>query len=215
MDSDAHTVSLVGHSQLPWNLTIPEWDVRVFRAPGGKAESFFNDFRMSSVLEWTHDTCLLWLGSNDITEDTVVKELYEDISEVVYAIEDNCEADVIITLVEPRFYPDETPVSHETYAKIQKGVNRRLKRSLSDREFINFNSSYWVNYLDSDGVHFDYEGKRKVKKKLIRNLKWQWEGSDGDTEQITARSHHKWKTNAFGTFGEIQRWERAGLSRGG
>ena len=36
-------ISLVGHSQLPWELDIGGAEVRVFRAPGGRANSFHED----------------------------------------------------------------------------------------------------------------------------------------------------------------------------
>ena len=76
-------VSLVGHSQLPYELYVEGAEIKIFRAPGGRADSFFNDERLNSVLNWPHDLCILWLGSNDIEEDTVVGEVVDNITEII------------------------------------------------------------------------------------------------------------------------------------
>lgn len=169
-------ISLVGHSQLPCDFDVPAWETKVFRAPGGRAESFFEDPRLCNVLEWPHDICVLWLGSNDIREDTVVKTVVDDICKVVYEIEEKCSAQVIIILVEPRFYPFENPVSHFTYTRVQKGINRQLKRRLKNRNFIRYNSPFWANHLARDGVHFDDFGKRHIMGNLIEVVRRKVEG---------------------------------------
>ena len=182
--------ALVGHSQLPLECEVPAWETRVFRAPGGKAESFFGDPRMCNVLEWPHDFCILWLGSNDIREDTVVKNIVDNLCTIVYEIEEKCSAQVIIVLVEPRFYPFEYPVSHFTYGKAQKGINRQLRRRLKNRSFIRYTSAFWKNHLAEDGVHFDAFGKNKIKGNLIDIMRRKVEGKkdkeesdfEGDTE---------------------------------
>ena len=77
---------------------------------------------------------------------------------------------MITTLVEPRFYPNETPVTHDYYKKTQKSVNRDLKRRLKNRKFLNFNAPWWVDKLAGDGVHFDAEGKAYVRKRIVETI---------------------------------------------
>ena len=61
-------VALVGHSQIPTQLTLEDANLAVFRAPGGKAKSFYKDDRLRKVLSWSGDICVLWIGSNDIVD---------------------------------------------------------------------------------------------------------------------------------------------------
>ena len=58
----------------------------------------------------------------------------------------------ILILVEPREYPDEDPISHEDYAKIQKAVNKKLRKASYSN--IHFNSTAYQAELAEDGVHF-------------------------------------------------------------
>ena len=55
------------HSQVPYELYVDGADIRIFRAPGGRADSF-------SMMRNTQ-IGILWLGSNDMDPDTSVSEL--------------------------------------------------------------------------------------------------------------------------------------------
>lgn len=159
-------VAVVGHSQVPSFLDVEEVELKIFRAPGGRADGFYSDSRLNTVLEWEHDYCLLWLGSNDIESDTIPEEVVKDILEIVNSIEDNCGSTVYPVQVEPRFYSDDYPVSHDWYKKVQRAINRKLKRRLKGKCFIHFNTAYWVEHLAADGVHWDSEGKECVRDRL-------------------------------------------------
>ena len=173
-------ISLVGHSQLPWELDIGGAEVRVFRAPGGRADSFYQDERLYEVLDWEHDLCILWLGSNDIENDSHPADIAEKIENIVNNIEDSCRAIVHICLVEPRFYPGEEYMTHEKYGKIQRAVNKKLRRNLAN-VFIQFNSGNWVNDISEDGVHFTAEGQQRVEHKLRKDIKrFMEDDSDSD-----------------------------------
>ena len=173
-------VSLVGHSQLPWELDIGGAEVRVFRASGGRADSFHHDERLYEVLDWEHDLCILWLGSNDIENDSHPADIAETIGDIVEQIENNCNAIVHVCLVEPRFYPEEEYMTHGKYGKIQRAVNKKLRRNLGN-VFIQFNSVNWVEEISEDGVHFTELGKERIKKKLRKDIK-QFMEDDSDSE---------------------------------
>jgi len=172
-------VSLVGHSQIPKSLNVPNVELNIFRAPGGKASSFFEDNRMNEVLKWEHDLCILWLGSNDIKSNTNPDELLDRIAEICHAIERDCQAVVIVCQIEPRLYLREIPVSHNQYKKIQGGINNRLKRRLSNK-LIHFNTCLFVKELASDGVHWSNTGRDRVDSKLKKVIKGFILDSDSD-----------------------------------
>ena len=119
-------VSLVGHSQLPEELSMNNVEIQIYRAPGGRADNFFDDERLNDVLNWEHDLCLLWLGSNDIDNETRPRDIANNIIEVIESIEENCQAVVWICLVEPRFYTDGF-MTEEDYRKVQRKIYKILK----------------------------------------------------------------------------------------
>ena len=170
-------VSLVGHSQLPNNLSVPNAEVRIHKAPGGRAENFFSNRRLNGVLQWKHDLCILWLGSNDIDNVKRPRYIANNILEVVQSIEDNCQALVYICLVEPRFYANGF-MSEVEYRKVQRKINKILKDQ--GNQTIHFNSKNWVEELGTDGVHWNNEGRERVKSKLTKAIKNFMEDSDSE-----------------------------------
>ncbi|KAK3880837.1 hypothetical protein Pcinc_014695 [Petrolisthes cinctipes] len=166
---------MVGHSQIPQTLVVPDVDVQVFRAPGGRASSFFTDARLHRVLAWKHDLCILWLGSNDVIDDIdgiVPNELAKNIVEIIQTIERDCEAKVCVCLIEPREYPNEYPNTSVSYKKIKNAVNKTIRRKIKN-EIIHFNTQTFANSLASDGVQFNDEGSRveNTFKKVIEGQK--------------------------------------------
>lgn len=163
-------VALVGHSQLPTNLLIEGTQISIFRAPGGKAISFFEDNRLSSILNWRGDVVIVWLGSNDIEINSNVAEIVNNLIHIKESIEKECGAKVIITLLEPRCYPNDYPVHQTQYAKIQKGVNRKLERKLPQTHFIKVNTPCFQQLLSHDGVHFTFEGRQLIENIIKENI---------------------------------------------
>ena len=166
-------VSLVGHSQLPTFLQVEQTEIRIFRAPGSRASTFFNDQRLNQVLQWKHDHCILWLGSNDIVEGMSPGELFHNIKEITRAIENECGAVVQICLIEPRIYPNSpnAPITSENYKKVMHSINKRIKRSMRHTT-INFNTISYVQELARDGVHFREGGKERIKEKLTAAINY-------------------------------------------
>ena len=164
-------VAFVGHSQLPSNIIIAGTEISIFRAPGGKAFSFFEDNRLCNVLNWRGDLVIVWLGSNDIVGNTNVSEVTDNILIIKEKIEEECGARVIIVLVEPRCYPNDHPVHQTQYTKIQRGINRKLEKKLPQTHFIKFNLPKYQQFLSFDGVHFTSEGRKEIEKVIVDNVK--------------------------------------------
>ncbi len=161
-------ISLVGHSQVPKELNFPNAEIRIFRAPGGKAQFFHENELMNRVLNWEHDLSIVWLGSNDVTSDTDPEEVFNYIKEICYAIERDCQAEVYVCQVEPRRHP--RGLSHDQYKRIQCGINNRIKKRLHFKN-IHFNNQLYMDELRSDGVHWNEEGRRHVEAKFRKVIK--------------------------------------------
>ena len=122
-------------------------------------------------------------GSNDIKQNTQVSDVVDNISDITETIEKDCEATVVIVLVEPRCYPDGCPVSESQYRKIQRAINRKLERELPDNDFLHFNSSMYQQELAGDGVHFTAEGKELIVEQIIECIQEHMpEGNDDESE---------------------------------
>ena len=153
--------AVVGHSHVPRALR-PDVPCRVdiFRSPGAKAKDFFVNPILTPVLRERYDLVILWLGSNDITDNSNPLTIAQDIQGIVQAIEKECGADVRPVLIEPRLInPNPPPHIHisdqETYEKQAKGINRKLQGRLLKRcRYISFGAKPFWDDLGPDGVHF-------------------------------------------------------------
>ena len=159
-------IALVGHSQLPTSIDVPGTEIEIFRAPGGKALNFFEDDRLNEVLNWRGDLIILWIGSNDITVDTDVVRLRNEIVKIKQTVESRCQAQIIFVLLEPRQYNNHYPVGWDQYNKIQNSINKFLIKKLPLTRFLQFNTSKFQTLLSQDGVHFNGEGKQLVIQKI-------------------------------------------------
>ncbi len=117
-------IALVGHSQIPQQFSFPGAHIIIFRAPGAKASSFFEDTRMNQVPEWEHDLTILWIGSNDIASNIDPEILINHNKEICHTIEEDCQCVVYVCQVEPSLHPRN--LSHEQYKIIQCGINNSV-----------------------------------------------------------------------------------------
>ena len=163
-------VVIVGHSQLPRNLdhNLDDVEVKIFRAPGARASRFNTITKLKNVLEYSHDVTILWIGSNDIDQETQPRQLAETIIQVAETIEERCGSRVTLVEVECREYPrGSTVISNEGYRRVKRSVNRALSRSRFTR--INFGAIKYT--LATDGVHFETSAKEEINKELVNHIK--------------------------------------------
>ena len=83
----------------------------------------------------------MWIGSNDLIEDSTVSVVVKNIVGIVEAIERDCGANVSVCQIEPRKYLSEHPLLHEEYCKVQRDINQRLRCVLKNTSFLSFNST--------------------------------------------------------------------------
>ena len=170
-------VAFVGHSQVPQDLEeeLSGVEIRTFRVPGARADNFDQDSRLTPVLDWKHDFSVLWLGSNDIDDDTNPSWLAETILDVAENIQESCESEVVIVEMENRTFTDRDNITAEEYRKIKRSVNRKLQK---DKRFLSINFGGTMFTLDSDGVHFEASAQELIEQKLLQNIidaKARWE----------------------------------------
>ncbi len=170
-------VALVGHSQIPRHLEVTNVQIRIFRAPGAKARTFFEDDRLNRVLEWEHDLTILWIGSNDIETSTNPARIFSDVKNIIKEITAKCQSLVHVCQIEPRTNPK--GMSVEKYKKFQVGINNRVKRALKTPN-IHFNNIQFVQELSEDGVHWNERGQAQVISKIKRVI----EGHSSDREAV-------------------------------
>ena len=135
--------------------------LKVFRGPGARAQFFFQDGRLSNVLEWKHDLTLLWIGNNDISEITQSHQLAKHIDQT-------CGSKVIVIETENRKYQSSTPViPNFRYQSVKRSVNRAF---LGSRQFLclKFNAIEFI--LTRDGVNFETNARGLINQKLIRAI---------------------------------------------
>ena len=161
-------ISFVGHSQIPKHFSFPNTQVKIFRAPGATARTFFEKSSLNKVLEWDHDLTILWLGSNDINDHTSPETIFNDIQNIIHEIKVNCHSVVYICQVEPRIKPRH--ISPEHYKQIQGGINKRIKKRLNTPN-IHFNNLRFVEELRDDGVHWNTAGRARVESKFKQVIK--------------------------------------------
>ena len=154
--SDMFKVALVGHSLIPGHLEVPGCDVRCFRAPGGRARSFYHDYRMSQVLDWQHHLTILYLGGNDIHPEVQPREISDNLFDIIHSIEHYCGSKVSVVLLEPRQLPLVTRgLSRHIYRTIYQAVNRRLQRLLRGYQTFQFGARPYRSNLRRDGIHWN------------------------------------------------------------
>ena len=160
-------VAIVGHSQVPKELTVEKEsvEVKIFRAPGGKIENFHTDSRLNGVLNYPHDLTVLWLGSNDITQHTEQADLTNRMIEVIHKIEHECGSTVVFVSIENREYPsDNGPVSNQSYRRLQRAINRKLPRIGYRKLLVDLPKQF---HQAHDGIHMTPESQERVKQRIV------------------------------------------------
>ena len=164
-------ISFVGHSNVPENFVVPgATQVELFRKRGGHILNFFDDSTLSKVLDYTHELCYLFLGSNDIVEGCSTTEIVDAIIHVTRTIEARCRAKVVVLLVENRvYYGADPPICNENYKKAQQSINTQLRRAFKQTNRCIHLTGVLAKHM-SDGVHFTQTGHSILRDFLLREV---------------------------------------------
>ena len=158
-------VAIVGHSQVPPELTGPNFTVHIFRRPGAKVNDWREVPEFVDLLKSKFDLVFLWLGSNDITSTCQPNAILRQINLFALQIENSCEARVVVVEVESRQYQRSRHfVPPNQYLRIRRAINIRLH--LQKRySLLSFGALKFE--LATDGVHFKAQSKLMIKQKFM------------------------------------------------
>ena len=169
---------LLGHSQVPERLPELEdclgFEVHIRRVPGAKAILFHQTpaFQEALAAESYH-LVFIWLGSNDIRPGRSPKGIAAALSRIATQFRAKG-SKVRVIKVEPRKFSRRRPLWRfmlEDYNKMRNGVNRKLYK-IPGVTIMDLGSPYFNRNLGPDGVHYNAEGQRAVRKRIVKAI-WQ------------------------------------------
>ena len=175
MNSDK-LVSIVGHSLVPHTIEpVDGARIEIFRLPGAKVSTFNSNPQLANVLSWHHDLTILFLGGNDINDYCIPSEIARNIENLVEIIHHNCASHISLVLIEHRNPPpgNRFNVTAKNYNRIANNINKRLKRKLKNKTYVNFLSIGAKPFRQgvTDGIHFDAESRIQLKQKFRNTIK--------------------------------------------
>lgn len=163
-----YKIAIAGHSQLPRELEINNAQVDIFRKPGALVKDFFSRETLGKVFEKTYDVVVLWIGSNDVKEDTSVRDLVLQILNIIVEVRRLCGAHVIFVSLEDRRYGERNRfIPPHRYRTVREAINKRVRqwaRSQPKVEVPGWSSNTFQ--LARDGVHFTADTKERIKRVL-------------------------------------------------
>ena len=168
-------ISIVGHSLVPHSIgSVSGSEIRIFRSPGAKASGFDSNQALSSVLNWTHDLTILFLGGNDINDHCIPSKIATDLQNIIQQIHTYCNSCIAVVLIENRNPPanNRFNVTAVNYKRIASNVNSRLKRFSKNKSYVKLVSVGAKPFQNTtDGVHFDNETKGHLIQKFRNTIR--------------------------------------------
>ena len=123
---------------------------------------------IGNTWENNYDVVVLWIGSNDVKEETSVRELVLQIINLIVEVRNSCGAQVIFISLENRQYGEGNRfIPPHRYRTVREAINKRLRqwaRSQPEVHVPGWSSNTFE--LASDGVHFTAETKERIKRVL-------------------------------------------------
>ena len=139
-----------------------------FYAPGATLNSYFNSSAYRSLCDAPKpDLTLVFMGGNDITQNTVVRELQDRIIQFCEHIESLTTVPCKVFFIEPRTRL--RGVDYVSYNRIRNLLNRNFQHK--DRTF--FPNRYVITplrfeFLSTDGVHPNAFGEVRLNAKVLQ-----------------------------------------------
>ena len=161
--------AVVGHSQVPNEISIPNVNTRVFRKPGARIHHFHNDL-LNAVLEFSPDIIVVFLGGNDIdASDDCAQRVATGLKDIIEILKANCREVIFVEIEWRNFTRTRVPgLTSEIYNQRRRTINRNLKRYCSSRRIHAINTSTEsIERVRRDGVHFDSLSSACVKTKIV------------------------------------------------
>ena len=166
-------VAIVGHSQVPREITIPNVETRVFRKPGARIQHFYSDL-LPEVQAFSPDVTVIFLGGNDIdARADCALRVANGLKGIIEILKDNCREVIFIQIEWRDFSTTRVPgLTREIYQHRRATINRNLKRFCSRGNIRAINTG--LENLESvrrDGVHLASVSASALKTKIIRAIR--------------------------------------------
>ena len=175
-------VYLVGHSIANVRPLHDRWhdiryrdvtfrvNIHCFSTPGADLESYLTSPAYVKLCQApSPDLVLVFIGGNDIKEDTVVAELQANITKFCKHIEEVTNSFAKVFMIEPR--NSFRGVEADTYNRIRNSFNRNIQHRSRDyyrRRFVV--TPLRFEYLALDGVHPNRVGSAKLVHVINRTI---------------------------------------------
>ena len=166
-------VAIVGHSQVPREITIPNVETRVFRKPGARIQDFYSVL-LPEVQAFSPDVIVIFLGGNDIdARADCALRVANGLKGIIEILKDNCREVIFIQIEWRDFSTTRVPgLTREIYQHRRATINRNLKRFCSRRNIHAINTGLEnLERVRRDGVHFASESASALKRKIIRAIR--------------------------------------------
>ena len=164
--------AIVGHSQVPREISVPNVETRVFRRPGARIQHFHNEI-LSEVLEFSPDIVVVFLGGNDIdASDDCALRVANALKEIVQILRANCREVIFIEIEWRDFTRTRVPgLTRELYNQRRRSINRNVKRFCNVRHIHAINTSLEsIQRVGWDRVHLDSVAAARVKTKTVNAI---------------------------------------------
>lgn len=155
-------VALVGHSQVPSTFEAPEGaEVRIFRRRGGLIQHF-NQSPLVDVYAYNPDLIILFLGSNDVlhyANNWLL--LVQGLRDILYNLTSVCPRVWTVTIERRKFTSNHLSLLYES---CRKKINRKLRKYIRNMNvrMVNITSTWFLDNLSTDGVHFNAQAKQEI-----------------------------------------------------
>ena len=164
------TVAIVGHSLLPLEFEeLPNVTVDLYRKPGAKWLDIDSSV-FSGVFEKPYDLVIFALGGNDLVSGEPV-EVLQQAKLFINRVSSNSRFIRVYTVESRQYQPGSRfNVNNRQFATRRNTYNRMLKRWLKSvgHVHIDIGKPWMVNERTRDGVHFNLEATRNLKRSLRR-----------------------------------------------
>ena len=161
--------AIVGHSQVPSEISNLNVETRVFRKPGARIHHFYVEL-LTEVLEFSPDIIVVFLGGNviDASVDCALR-VANGLKDIIEILKANCREVIFVQIEWRNFTRTRVPgLNSEIYQQRRITINRNLKRYCSRRRIHAINTGLEsIERVRQDGVHFDSVAANRLKTKII------------------------------------------------
>ena len=163
-----YTVRILGHSLLRpylpggthYEPSHKHIQLTYHCCPGATYKSILNSQAYADLINLSSDLIIIVLGGNDLVYDADIKEVYQNLVNLISKIKKNCSPQFGLHILEPEIrLGNPSFIDSRGYASLRNSLVRKIKKKkqLSILPLIKFSLN--TNQLSPDGVHLNTFGR--------------------------------------------------------